>query len=583
MPIPFKKALFVAFTASLFVGCKSEPLKVQIAHLNDTHSHFDEQLMQLKLPDENGNQVSTYAYVGGYPRMVSLTQKMRSDAQQADTPFLLLHAGDAFEGTLFFTLFKGELNAEFMNLMNFDAMAIGNHEFDLGNSVLANFADKIQFPLLSANTITAANDELHGKYLPFTIKTFHDQLVAVVGLTTTYAEIISSPSDTTSFSDEIASARQTVALLSKSGINKIVFLTHIGLDLDKSLAEQVPGIDVIIGGHSSELLGDNSNIGLGNDGPSPILLTGPKGDPVCIMHSGEHALALGITDVDFDKKGVVEHCAAKNVFPVGDFFAQGLPPTQVSSAGAAIISDFIANAPNIEIVEKDQEAQIILDQAKADVAAFSSSIIGVAAEPLYHIRLPGDVHPTQGSLPNGSMVAPQVAASMAAKMTALSGDTYISIMNAGGVRADLTGNITVGSAYTVLPFSSTLVTMTVSGESFAQTLQSNVANAYAISGVAFPYVANVHYTIDFTTSGSPLVKDIEVLSSDGSFEPIQASTSYHLVTTSYLAGGGDLYSFAGATDIMDTGHIDATALVEYIQAQPGAVLSPIESGITLLK
>lgn len=582
MPIPFNKTLLVAMAATVLTACKSEPMSLQIAHLNDTHSHFDEQVLQIGLPNEEQQLVPTYAYVGGYPRLTTKINDLRNDAFVNDTPFMLLHAGDAFAGTLFFTLYKGQLNADFMNLMQFDAMAIGNHEFDLGNEALAEFSEKLDFPLLSANVKAKGDDELHGKYLPFTIKIYEDQPVAVVGLTTTYTEIISSPSDDTIFSDEIDVAQRTVKHLTRLGINKIVFLTHVGLELDQALAESVPGIDVIIGGHSPELFGDHSNIGLGNQAPSPVLITGAKGDPVCIMHSGEQSLAIGVTDIEFSDTGVVESCRANNVFVVGEVFARGTPPAPVTGTGYQVINDYIQQAPNIEVVAKDLQAQAMLDQAKYEVEQFSSSVIGAVETPLYHVRLPGDTHPEQGALTNGSMVAPHVAASMASKMASLSGKPYIAIMNAGGVRADLIGDITVGDAYTVLPFSSSLVTMTVSGESFAQTLQSNVANAYGISGVAFPYVANVRYAIDLTQSSTPVVSDIQILAEDGVYQALQPDQNYDLVTTSYLAGGGDLYNFPGATDITDTGHIDAEALVQYIQSQPGGVLSSIDSGINLI-
>lgn len=582
MPIPFKKTLVVAMAATMLTACKNEPMSLRIAHLNDTHSHFDEQLLQIGLPNEEQQQlVPTYAYVGGYPRLTTKINDLRNDAFLNNTPFMLLHAGDAFTGTLFFTLYKGQLNADFMNLMQFDAMAIGNHEFDLGNETLAEFSEKLDFPLLSANVKAKGGDDLHGKYLPFTIRIYEKQPVAVVGLTTTYTEIISSPSDDTIFSDEIEVAQRTVKHLTRLGINKIVFLTHVGLELDQALAETVPGIDVIIGGHSPELFGDHSNIVLGNQAPSPVLITGANGEPICIMHSGEQSLAVGVTDIEFSGTGVVDSCTAKNVFVVGEIVARGTPPVPVTGTGYQAINDYIQQASNIEIVTKDLQAQGMLDQAKYEVEQFSSSVIGAAETPLYHVRLSGDTHPEQGILTNGSMVAPHVAASMASKMTTLSGKPYIAIMNAGGVRADLTGDITVGDAYTVLPFSSSLVTMTVSGESFSQTLQSTVANAYGISGVAFPYVANVRYAIDLTQSSTPVVSDIQILAEDGTYQALQTAQYYDLVTTSYLAGGGDLYNFPGATDTTDTGHIDAEALVQYIQSQPGGVLTPIDSGITI--
>lgn len=577
-----KIIVLAAMFCGLLAGCKNnEPLSLKIAHVNDTHSHFDEEVMKIGLPDGNGNPALTYVYAGGYPKLKTKIDQLKVDAMVQEKEFMLLHAGDAFAGTLFFTLFKGQLNADFMNYFEFDAMAIGNHEFDLGNETLAEFADTVNFPLLSANIKVKGRDPMHGRFLPFTLKMVAEQPVAIVGLTTEFTEIISSPSDDTQFKGVVESSRKVVKALTAAGINKIVFLTHLGLDEDKLLAQSVPGIDVIIGGHSPELLGDFSNIGLGNGEPSPVMEQDPNGNPVCIMHSGEHSKAIGVTDVEFSGNGIVESCAGQNVLLVGNIFAQGNPPQPVDAATYQIISDYIAVSPNIEVVEDDLIAKSMLDQAKMEVDAFASTVIGVTGEPLYHVRLPGDQHPVGGALPNGSMVAPHIAQSMAFKMEQTSGIPYVAMMNAGGVRADMVNEITVGTAYSVLPFSSTIVSMTVSGSSLMNTLSTNVANAFLISGVAFPYVANIRYTVNLTDPTVPTVENIQIMDSDGIYQPIDPSGTYNLVTTSYLAGGGDLYQFGGAENITDTGHVDAAVLAEYVEAQPGGVLNNIGSGILI--
>jgi len=376
MKLSNKKAAFAVpavLSTLLIYGCfPNKPVSLRIAHLNDTHSHFDEEVTKLALPNIDGQPVLTYAYVGGYPRIKTKIDQLRSDSKSQDKEFMLLHAGDAFSGTLFFTKYKGEKNAEFMNLFQFDAMAIGNHEFDLGNEVLANFSDSLTFPLLSANIKVPATDPLHNKYLPFTIKLQDSVPVAVVGLTTPFTEIISSPSDSTEFRDGITQARKLVNHLQNVGINKIVFVTHVGLEKDKALAAAVPGIDVIIGGHSPELLGDHSNIGLIDGGPSPVWVDGSDGDPVCIMHSGESATAIGVTDIEFSSDGLVESCNGQNIFLVGDLFVQGNPPLPVDTGIQQNITAFIEESVNIEIVTKDEETQAILDQAKLEVEEFAS-------------------------------------------------------------------------------------------------------------------------------------------------------------------------------------------------------------------
>ena len=569
---------------ALLVGCKpNEPLSLTIAHINDTHSHFDEAVTPFLLPDASGAPAATYTQAGGFPRLASKIDQLRIDAFDDDKDFLLLHAGDAFSGTLFFTLFEGQLNADFMNLMEFDAMVIGNHEFDLGNEALAKFSDSVDFPLISANTKVKGVDPLNGAYLPLTIKMLRNKPVAIVGLTTEYTKIISSPGESVSFTEVQKTAKKAVKILQGHGINKIIFLTHLGLEEDRLLAQSVPGIDVIIGGHSPELLGDHSNIGLSAEWPSPVMERGPDGGSVCIMHSGEYSTSIGVTDVDFSGDGEVLSCAGQNVFLVGEVFAQGSPPRPVDALTQESIAGYIAENSNIEIVSKDPVAQSILDNAKLEVAAFASSVIGETSEPLYHVRLPGDLHPTAGVLQDGSMVAPHVAQSMADKMEETSGQPYVSIINGGGVRADLDGDITIGSAYSVLPFKSTLVSMSVTGESLLNTLKSNVSNAFLYSSVAFPYAANVRYTINLADQLDISVEDVQLLDLEGVYQPLDLTAQYNLVTTSYLARGGDFYQFEGATNIIDTGHIDAEAFVQYVQSEPAGVLNRPDSKILIIQ
>lgn len=572
----------IAGAVSMVTGCKENlPVSLKVAHVNDTHGHFDEEVMTIGLPNADGQLVSTQAYIGGYPRLATKINEVRAAALAEEKGFMLLHGGDTFTGTLYFTVFKGELSAQMMNQMEFDAMVIGNHEFDLGSEKLAEFADSLSFPLLSANIKVEEADPLHGKYLPLTVKEINGETVAVVGLTTEFTEVISSPSDATVFEDTIETAEAAVKALESMGVNKIIFLTHTGLDEDLALAAAVNGVDVIIGGHTPEMLGNFNNLGLGDYGPAAHMTEGPTGSPVCIMHSGEYGRVVGVSDISFSASGIVESCESDNVLLAGDIFVQGPDPVPVDASTFSVISDYIAQWPNIEITEKDVATQGALEQASDQVYQFASTPVGVAEEPLYHVNLPGDTHPTAGVITEGSSVAPHVTGSMASKMGSLDGGTYVAVMNAGGVRADLEGTITVGSAFSVLPFSSMLVTMDITGNGLMQVLQNNVTNAFDISGVAMPYVANIQYTVDTSTPGAVSVVDVMVKSSTGTYEPLVTDSTYRLVTTSYLAGGGDFYEFPESSNMLDTGHVDADALIEYIESQSGAVLTKISSGITI--
>ena len=136
-----KKLLLLGLAVSLFsaVGLEAKTVKkgnkgstastfeLNVAHINDHHSHLEEEKMPLKL---NGQTVT--ATIGGLPRVAQEIKDFRKNNKNT----LVLHAGDAVTGTLYYTLFEGKADAELMNVINFDAFTLVNHEFDDGNKVL---------------------------------------------------------------------------------------------------------------------------------------------------------------------------------------------------------------------------------------------------------------------------------------------------------------------------------------------------------------------------------------------------------------------------------------------------------------
>jgi 2',3'-cyclic-nucleotide 2'-phosphodiesterase (5'-nucleotidase family) len=96
-------------------------------------------------------------------------------------------------------------------------------------------------------------------------------------------------------------------------------------------------------------------------------------------------------------------------------------------------------------------------------------------------------------------------------------------------------------------------------------------------------VANIRYTINLSDPATPSVQDVQIKGLDGIYQPLDLSSQYNLVTTSYLAGGGDLYQFEGAANVTDTGHIDADILVQYIENEPGGVLNRPNDWLSIIQ
>ena len=138
--------LFITLTLLVPAGCYNggdkSKLTLKILHVNDVHSHLDASEIDLTL-----GGVETGCEIGGMARVASKINEL----VETNNNHLVLHAGDAVQGTLYYTLFQGQADADVMNAMGFDAMAVGNHEFDDGDQWLANFIGMVDSPLVSAN------------------------------------------------------------------------------------------------------------------------------------------------------------------------------------------------------------------------------------------------------------------------------------------------------------------------------------------------------------------------------------------------------------------------------------------------
>ncbi|MCV6639318.1 NAD nucleotidase [Candidatus Albibeggiatoa sp. nov. NOAA] len=548
-----------------------------VLHVNDHHSHLDEENYDIEF-----NGVETRVKLGGFPRMTARLKQLRN---QVVNP-LVLHAGDAMNGTLFYTLFKGEADVTLMNQVNFDAMALGNHEFDDGDANLANFVAQAEFPILAANIDFTASPDLRDVDIkPYIIKDVAGEKVAIVGLDTTDTPNRSSPSDGVIFSDEIETAKQVVADLEAQGIDKIVLLTHQGYGKDMDLAKQVAGVDVIVGGDSHSFLGDFRDIGLDSDGTYPTRLTTPRNEPVCVVQAWHYSYAVGSLQVDFDENGIVTNCFGDATLLLGDTFQQrnvdGDRVPVSAEVEAAIVAQINSN-PRLAIVEPDVQASATLESYQDQVETLSSEVIGQASEDLLHARIPTN------ELPNGSYIAPVVSEAFFYMLEKNNYQPDLVLQNAGGVRIDVpAGDISIGTAYTLLPFSNTLYVLDMTGAEIKQVIEDAVANFADNGGSSgsFPYGARISYTIDMNQPINQRVSNVQVQDDNGQFAPINPNQTYRVGTNSFIASGRDGYTTFGNV-LEQRGGIDtyfdyAESFVNYVR-EVGTINKPASTGVTFI-
>lgn len=263
---------------------------ISFYHVNDVHAHLD----QYAASGTDCTNPSKGCY-GGYARIKTIIDSTRP--QHPDS--LWLNVGDEFQGTLFYTYYGGEKIAETMNQLGFDAMTLGNHEFDGGDEPLGDFLKNLSFPIVSAN-IVSDNEKLNSTIKPYHI--FEKYQLAVIGVTTETTADISNPGNSTKFTDAIAAVQGSIdKIRSTTNITRIAAITHIGYEEDKRLAQETTGLQLIMGGHSHTLLGDME----GAEGKYPTIEKNKDGDEVFIVTAYRWGEYLGYIDVTYDPEGKI--------------------------------------------------------------------------------------------------------------------------------------------------------------------------------------------------------------------------------------------------------------------------------------
>lgn len=259
------------------------PLKLTILHTNDTHSRLE------PFPMDGGRNQG----LGGIAGRAELINKIRSEEEHV----LLLDAGDIFQGTPYFNIYKGEPEIKAMSAMRYDACTIGNHDFDAGMENLAKqLTLHAEFPMLVCN-YDFTGTPMEYKTQPY--KTFKKGKlkIGVFGVSIEGRGLIPDGLfGATQYLDPVQRANETADQLKRNeNCDMIICLSHLGNKYqdnkvsDEVLAKESESIDLIIGGHTHTFL-DN-----------PLVYKNKKGDDIVVNQVGWAGIILGRLDFEFSK------------------------------------------------------------------------------------------------------------------------------------------------------------------------------------------------------------------------------------------------------------------------------------------
>lgn len=464
------------------VSADNNDFRFTILHTNDLHAHAESFVDRNRL-------------VGGLPRIGHLIRSIRADNPQT----VVIDAGDIFQGTPLYTRYHGEVEVNLLNQIGYDIYTIGNHEFDDGAENLAKQLQSAKFEIISTNLDCTSQPALEKLVKPSVIRTINGKKVAFIGVMTPDLENLSLSLGGVKVknveNDWIAPVRAEVKRMVDQGIDKIILVTHAGLDYDQELAEALPEVDAIIGGHSHTRL------------DKPVTIDRENGDRTLIVQTGCYGRSLGKLDLTFDKEG-------KLILPECKY---------------NLIS---VNAK----VPEEADLKAYVDEKVKPLLALRNTFVSFAAKPFDN---------RWTTLPWDSAIGNLICDSL--QDAGKSHGATISFHNRGGIRGRIEqGPITLEKVEELLPFDNRLTIATISGASLKRALEHSVN---AGLGGHFLDVHGIKFAYDRQKPRGSRIIYALTQNDKGTWEPVEPDKSYRIAVNNYTFQSGEGYNFTDAKDV----------------------------------
>jgi len=432
-------------------------------------------------------------------------------AKRQSGPVLILDAGDAMHGQTTTNLTEGAAMVEIMNEVGYSAMVPGNHDFNFGVDRLLELKEMMNFPLLAANVKTSAGESL---FQNFEVFVMNGVRVGVFGLVTPETAIKTDPRIVGGliFENPVQTARRMIEILKGANCGVIIALAHLGVD-GATMAEnrsdtiaKIPGIDVVIDGHSHTLFGNG--LAAGN---------------AFVAQAGEFAEHIGIVTINVSGNTVTKSARYIDVSASGE--NSKLPPDERIANKAAEL-----NAANEALVSK---------------------IVGHTP-----VFLQGEREYVRKEETN--------LANLITNSVRFATGADVAFMGGGNIRASIeAGDITMGDILTVLPFSNLLVSVKLKGSDLLAVLEHGVSSYPELTGKHIQ-VSGMSFTFDPEAEPGSRVKTV-TMEDGGALDPDKI---YTVATIDFIAAGGDGYTMLqNATDPVYYGG-DVDALAAYLATNP---------------
>ncbi|MBI1206043.1 MAG: bifunctional metallophosphatase/5'-nucleotidase [Azospirillum sp.] len=438
-------------------------------------------------------EIEPVAGAGGFAPLMTLLKQQRGRAAHSLTTV----GGDFLSPSLLSGLTRGAQMVELLNAVGVDLVGFGNHEFDFGPEITRQRIAESHFPWLGTNVLDDAGEPFGGA-LATAVREVGEVRIGFFGLLTPETAMVSSPGTAVHFSDPVTAARQAVTELRAAGVHAVIALTHLDFAADRALARQVPGIDVILGGH------DHDPVSLYENG-------------TLIVKAGHDARFLGVVDLEIRTAST----------------AAG-PKTTVSPHAWHLLANS-GLSPDPEVLARLAPYRNRLDAEMA-------TVIGTLAAPLDSRR----ATMRAGEAAIGDLFADTLRRALG---------TDVVLLNGGAFRGDQVrpagGQFTRGDVLAELPFGNLAVVVALSGADLRAALENGVGSVETRAG-RFPQVSGLRFSYDPAAPPGHRLRSVTV-----GGRPLDEAATYRVGTSDYLLGGGDGYDALGRGEVV----VDASAAV----------------------
>jgi len=515
--------LALMLLATVVVTCVGWDLN--LIHINDIHVRMEEtNKYSAACRQEDKRRGKCF---GGIARLQTALKQLRTSGSNA----LCVNAGDFYQGTVWYSHFKWKVVSKFNNLLNFDAMTLGNHEFDDGVKGLVPFLKNQTVPFVVSNIDIQHTPELSGLYQPSVVIRVGGRRIGLIGYLTPETLEVSNPGKLI-INDEIEAVRREAEKLTNEGVDIIIGLGHSGYDKDIEIAKSIPEIDVVVGGHTHSFLYDEKLTNPSNniiEGPYPTIVNNTAGGVAAVVQAYAYTKYLGHMKLTFDDHGKLKKWKGEPILLDNRF-------------------------------DEDEVVSQELKLWKAELDKIGKVLVGSSDVILFNTR--------EGESNIGNLVTDAMVWAYRHNPDTIS----IAMINSGGIRASFDkGNITMEDLLISFPFRNTFDLVFLQGAVLRAALEHSVASMKPDGrneAGRFLQVSGIKILFDLTRPvGKRLLRaDISCKTCSEELQPLMDEEVYKVVMTEYLANGGDGYSnIAEKKERHLQGPLDTDILREYIK------------------